>query len=317
MSEVNQEIKYVDSVRGGKNLILRGELTESSVEAIIEGEYRTLILDTGFWPDLRVLVENRKKIVELWIREQHLDWSAIARLSNLHYLKVDGWFKAPLDFTLLTNLRFLDTYWNDGYEDSLYMLPCLEVVQLRGWKEPDCRKLGNLPSLKFFQCIDAGRLESLQGIGSCSALQWLCIDGAKKLTEISALRKLKNLRHLELANCKRITDIEQLKEVLSLRQLRLINCGDLTSIRWIKKNANLELFATAEKIEDGDLSVLLEMPSLKGIGVRNAKNHSHNMEEIQEVLDQKWGKRSGDKCSEWTPLPFGQRRVISNGRDDN
>jgi hypothetical protein len=69
-------------------------------------------------------------------------------------------------------------------------------------------------------------------------------------------------------------------------RLKAANCGDIASLAPLRGLDQLEEFFAWEstKVLDGDLSVLLELPRLRAIGMRDRREYRPRVSEIEEAL---------------------------------
>ena len=85
-------------------------------------DFTGLILDSGDWSDLTFLQPVSDRIEELRIDTELCDWPFISNLENLKYLAINGHFDVSWRFSGFKRLIWLDSYWNDGYDDSIFQL---------------------------------------------------------------------------------------------------------------------------------------------------------------------------------------------------
>jgi hypothetical protein len=113
--------------------------------------------------------------------------------------------------------------------------------------------------VEFLGLYQQAALAELRDLPPC--LRVLAIEGANKLGALPALPS-------------------------SLTRLKVANCGDIASLAPLRGLDQLEeLFAwESTKVLDGDLSVLLELPRLRAIGMRDRREYRPRVAEIERAL---------------------------------
>lgn len=182
-------------------------------------------------------------------------------------LKVD--FKMKGSQLQLTNQEYLTTWYQNDKVNALSLIPAsdkLLYLEINWCNLENFQGIEKYPNLKRLELHYCTKLISDQGIlPLANTLEWLHINQSKKLEEV--------------------TEFDRLKE---LRVLCLNNCGPIPSIDFIRKLPNLIDFRFVDtNILDGDLTPLIEHPSLRNTGFLNKRHYNYSSEKIEELLDQK------------------------------
>jgi internalin A len=221
-------------------------------------------------PSLRGLVLNGGGVRDL---------SPVQRLTGLETLTLNtpAKPKLPLDFTAFAALKTLRMYWNPGFE-SVSDCASLESLFVFGPPDADLARFGRLPRLRRLELSQGRRLTTTAGVG----------DGVEflGLYQQAALEELvlpPGLRVLAIEGAKRLGAIVT---VPTLERLKVANCGDIASLAPLRGLDRLEEFLAWEstRVLDGDLSVLLELPRLRVLGMRDRREYRPRVSEIEEAL---------------------------------
>jgi internalin A len=185
--------------------------------------------------------------------------------------------RLDLDFTAFGSLRTLRMYWNPGFA-SVFGCATLESLFVFGPPDADLTRFGTLPRLRRLELSQGRRLTSTAGVGGNVRFLGLYQQGA-----LSALAELPALDVLAIEGCKQLGE---LVTVPTLRSLKVANCGDIASLAPMRGLERLEEFFAWEstRVLDGDLSVLLELPRLRTIGMRDRREYRPRVAEIEEAL---------------------------------
>jgi hypothetical protein len=94
------------------------------------------------------------------------------------------------------------------------------------------------------------------------------------------------LQVVDFDHCQNIQDLNEISKCKTIVKLHLNYLGRLQSLRFLKPCNSIDMLAFAgTDIQDGDLSVLLEMPNLKRVGFLENSQYSHTPEQIREYLN--------------------------------
>ena len=223
-------------------------------------------------PALRGLVLNAGEVRDL---------SAVEALSGLETLTLNtpSKPKMPLDFGSLPSLRVLRMYWNAGFE-SVFGCDSLESLFVFSPPDPDLSRFGTLPALRRLELSMGRKLVSTQGVGELDFLG-LYSQGA-----LAELRDLPDLSVLAIETAKKLDAIDAVAGCRSLRRLDIADVGDIASLKPVAGLDALEEIGAwgSTRILDPDLSVLLDLPRLCRLRLRDRLEYRPRVSEIEAAL---------------------------------
>jgi internalin A len=224
-------------------------------------------------PSLRGLVLNAGEARDL---------GAVSQLHGLETLTLNTASKPrmDLDFTAFAHLRTLRMYWNAGFE-SVFACTSLESLFVFGPPDADLARFGALPALRRLELSQGRKLTSTAGVGAGIEFLGLYMQGAlKSLDGLPA-----GLTVLAVEGSKQLAALPAALPP-GLTRLKVANCGDLATLAPLRGLDQLQEFFAWEstKVLDGDLSVLLELPCLRSIGMRDRREYRPRVPEIEEAL---------------------------------
>jgi hypothetical protein len=221
-------------------------------------------------PGLRGLVLNAGEVRSL---------AAVESLRGLETLTLNTPSKPrmELDFGAFPALRTLRMYWNPGFE-SVFAAASLESLFVFGPPDPDLRRFGALRGLRRLELSQGRTLASTAGVGA--GVRFL------GLYQQAALTDLADLPALVVLAIEGSKKLGELVTVPTLRRLKVANCGDIASLAPLRGLDELEEFLAWEstRVLDGDLSVLLELPKLRVLGMRDRREYRPRVPEIEAAL---------------------------------
>lgn len=222
-------------------------------------------------PSLRGLVLNAGEVRDL---------SPVQGLGALETLTLNTPSKPrlELDFTAFAGLTTLRMYWNPGLA-SVFASPSLRSLFVFGPPDADLARFGALPALRRLEVSQGRKLVSTAGVG---AVDFLGLYQQAALEDLSALPA--GLRVLAIEGSKKLGALPALPP--GLTRLKVANCGDIASLQPLAGLLELEEFFAWEstRVLDGDLSVLLALPRLKQIGMRDRREYTPRVSEIEDAL---------------------------------
>jgi len=273
----------------GRTLVVTGRWTPEASAAVERPDVDGLSLnyargyaepDLSFiepWPIRRLVVLDRSVT----------DLTSLARLgSTLERLSLQAAPGASLDLALLPHLVSLGADW-DVIADTFYAPEYLGKVVIRDYAEADLEALAVQPSLQDIQLKPASKLETLEGAESFPTLTTLKIVEARNLRDIETLGAVaKTLRDLTFESCLDLYEIEAIAALTELRFLGIEDCGRIATINPLAELTRLEcLYAWGStRVEDGDLSPLLQLASLKEIRMRDRREYQPSLEAVKVKL---------------------------------
>lgn len=216
------------------------------------------------------------------------DLSAVEQLTELESLTLNTVSRPrmTLDFKAFPNLRHLGVYWNPGF-DSIFECQRLETLYVFGPPDPDLERFGSLTTLRRLEVSQGRRLTTTRGVERLSELRFLGLYSQSSLSSLTGVGELGNLEHLEIEGCRRIEEIGEVAALRSLTSLMLNNCGDIDTLRPLERLAGLERFLAWEStnVRDGDLEVLLRLPRLREIAMKERRTYSPSVAQVEAALD--------------------------------
>jgi len=288
MSDLQDPFRVVKTLDGRIGLIIKWRVTKQAKNFIAKNKFDYLHLgctDPGGMEDLGFLVDHKEKILDLSIHNDEIDWDIINQLTSIRALELGGWFNCRgLDFRKLPSLAYLESYWNDGYEESLTNLKYLQCLKLVGCRLKSFSSFGRMPKLQYVSIYRATTPESLAGFELFPQLKHLHIQACSKLREIQALTACKKLQYLEIINCNRLNNGASISNIDKLSHLILI--GKFNSVDWLKNMKHLYTLRMNCKLDDGNLDFLYKMKNLKFIDYNNKKNYTVKVKDIQKHLEE-------------------------------
>lgn len=229
-------------------------------------------------PSLRGLVLNAGEVRDL---------SPIQALGALETLTLNTPSKPrmELDFKAFGALETLRMYWNPGFE-SVFACESLRSLWMFGPPDADLARFGALPSLRRLELSQGRKLVSTAGVGD---LEFLGLYQQAALEDFSGLPA--ELRVLAIEGSKKLSTLDAVGPLTKLTRLKVANCGDLASLKPLTGLIELEEFFAWEstRVLDGDLSVLLELPRLHQIGMRDRREYRPRVPEVEEALQARRG----------------------------
>ena len=241
------------------NLIVRGRLTKSIKDQIKTLGFGRLVLDHGSWPDLGAF--NEKGIHTLHVFGEDIDWDSINSWESIRVLVVHGEQVPRLSLSLLKRLQLLSFPWSDQTAGQLSSDSSVEALKITG-SIASLIELPGLNRLKSIQVVQSKKLKRLDGISQFQSLAYAEFGRCPQLVDGLDLEKCKSLEVLKIIQCRSFSDIMSVSVTPGLRELTL-DIGEISSLRELGHSKSIELLRFVANVLDGDMSFLLEMPSLR------------------------------------------------------
>jgi hypothetical protein len=253
----------MDRPNGGRTLGYKS-LDISFLERLESVEINILITDPDRYGHLEPLY-SLQRLKNLAITKESSSFSATKlKSTHLAYLRAVKLNEKtlPLSDNKLTELTLLE--FNGSYRDISHF--------------PD---YPNLKKITF----NSGNILNLNGLEKYISLREFHGHNLETLKSISALA-LMQLQVVDFDHCQNIQDLNEISKCKTIVKLHLNYLGRLQSLRFLKPCNSIDMLAFAgTDIQDGDLSVLLEMPNLKRVGFLENSQYSHTPEQIREYLN--------------------------------
>lgn len=208
------------------------------------------------------------------------DLTFLKEFSYIERLAIGTDDVGPLDLTVLPNLREL-TFTSHAKTVGLNKLARLRILVV--FKLPGKNLVGALPDGLEDLTIRQSRIESLDGIEALKNLKRCELSFMPKLIDISALGSMdESLREIEMKSARHISSYEALGRLSNLTILVLEGCAEISDIHWLRSLTSLQRFVfLGTRIQDGDLSIVFNMPNLKAVYGGHLKHYRPSMKEIE------------------------------------
>jgi len=171
----------------------------------------------------------------------------------------------------LAKEEYLTTWYLNQKDHALDFLPAsdrLLYLELNWSNLQDFHHIGKFSNLKRLELHYCTKLKSDQGISEL-------VD---------------SLEHLHIQQSKKLEGILEIGQLKNLKVLRLNDCGTIDSLSFIKGLPNLiDLRFVGTNILDGDVTPIIDHPSLRGAGFLNKRNYNYTAEKINSILSLKGG----------------------------
>lgn len=261
-------------------------------------------------PDLSALA-GFGRLEALYLRSalSTIDFSRMRSLDTL------GYSGDPPDFGNLDLAPSLKTLGLTGCElrdlDALRRLRRLEAFRIR---EAPLRSLEGIEGLRSLRRLVLGQLplESLDGLRHASELTEvhlaflrissiaeltqllrltkLSVSSCRKVRDLARIRELVGLEELDLRSMKPLPPIEFLAPLKKIKSLRLEGVGKIASLEFLRGFRQLEVFTPFDTtVEDGNMSVLLELPALREVRYAERRHYRPRRDEVEAAVAKRQG----------------------------
>jgi len=139
-----------------------------------------------------------------------------------------------------------------------------------------------IESAEYLHLIQSG-IRSFEGIARLGRIKRLEVHYCLKLETGSGLLEISDsLQWLHINQSKKFIFTEDLYQLKALKVLCLNNCGPIQSLKFILDFPNLLDFRFVDtNVVDGDLTPLLEHPSLVSVGFLDKKHYNCRNSEVE------------------------------------
>jgi hypothetical protein len=149
--------------------------------------------------------------------------------------------------------------------------------------------------LLYLELVSAN-IKDFRAIERFSTLKRLETQYCLKLESDAGLSFLRHsIEILHINQSKKMNSINEISQLSELRVLRLNSCGALANIQFIKKLPKLLDFRFVNtNVLDGDLTPIIEHPTLISVGFFNKRHYNYTSEKIDETLSSKSSRDNKD-----------------------
>ena len=198
--------------------------------------------------------------------EKDFDFSPLYTMPEIRSLTVQNVYgqrneyMGIIDYSKISGLIDLFIRVNKGVINfnKLEQLKSLRVSSFKGEKR-DLSDLFISKELDTLEMIQCG-IQSLNGIETSKKMQCLYLSNNRSLSNIYALSQVRRtLKTLRIVNCPKITDFSVLEELEGLELLELSGNNTLPSLKFLEKMKSLKTFIFSTNVEDGDLSLCMNL----------------------------------------------------------
>ncbi|MGY3188068.1 hypothetical protein ACVWXS_002773 [Lysinibacillus sp. TE18511] len=247
---------------------------------------KAFVDDVDFKCDLDLAPLKDKKFIKHLAINNNFKLKSVANIEALYSLVNMIDFRVslqiPIDFSRLKQLEELYLF-NSCYE-NLETLTNLKSLYIFGYSKQNCHELRTLKELVYLRLSGSKKLESLEGVEDLENLETCWLAKNNCLSEANSISKLSRLEWLHVEGCKNLMDYSFLNDNGSIKKLLI---SDLASLEFVKTMSALETI-NFWNCKSGDLTPLLECPTLKEVSFHPQKKHySHKRDTINNLLKNK------------------------------
>jgi hypothetical protein len=150
-------------------------------------------------------------------------------------------------------------------------------------------RLPSLDKLLYLELNFANILD-FNGIGKLPNLKKLEMHYCTKLeSDVGTFELANTIEYLYIHHSKKLSSVSEITKLSKLKGLRLIACGPLENIKFIRELPNLIDFRFVDtNVLDGDLTPLIEHPTLRSAGFLNKRHYNYTVEKMNLILNAKF-----------------------------
>jgi Leucine-rich repeat (LRR) protein len=252
-------------IRNGEIIVAKGRPDAKLVRRIARAERPQLVVNSalGFeGEDLDFLQEVGPHLVSLEVSGSFSSDVGIENCVNLEELNLNTDCRRKIDWKALPALRHLFVY-SERMNSTFGALGHLLSAHVYGAGDAEIRSFAELHSLQkltLSSCKASSLPEELAG----DRLTALAVRRAPRLDNFSTISRFVNLESLTIVQCSRLAEIDFVASLGRLRSLNISENGKIRSLQPMVSCKDLETlyFYGSTTVEDGDLSVLDQLPHL-------------------------------------------------------
>jgi internalin A len=173
--------------------------------------------------------------------------------------------------------------------DGIEALPALRKLTLLQVPLRTLDRIQHAVELRELRVFLLPRLESIAALAKLKQLSSLSLERVRKIRDLSTVGEIASLEDLHLESLPMPSSLDFIGQLARLKKLKLKLSGRIPSLRLVLALKQLEVLHLGQKliVDDGDLSVLLEMPALETAVFWDRSPYSHRREEIRAALEVK------------------------------
>ncbi|ARN20017.1 hypothetical protein [Piscinibacter gummiphilus] len=280
--EGGQSTLYVDArhAQACAELWRGGEFTTIAVNENENPELKSLDFLEAFFPVARLHVMLSRRVDLSILESASLEW----------FFSNDG-FNSLNDLSKFPDLEILAQGWKRTFDPS-GAGPSLRRLALTGFRPEDggLGEMTHLHQLSHLSLLTTSVI-SLDGLQAMPSLLSASFCSAPKLRDISALGDMRNLEVLQFEACKSLEGVADAVRSPALRELECTKCSALSSLSFIRELPALETFLFPDTdVIDGDMSPMLDHPSLNRVLFTKKKHFSMSYLDVMSHLRQRKGE---------------------------
>ncbi|WP_368505022.1 hypothetical protein AB3N04_05070 [Alkalihalophilus sp. As8PL] len=167
----------------------------------------------------------------------------------------------------------------------------LEYLTLWHYKQNKLGSFNEIPNTLRYLELNWANIRDFMGIEKLTKLKRLELHYCTKLEKDDGLATAAgNLEYLHINQSKKFIPTNELYSLKHLRVLCLNACGSLESLSFLNKFPNLIDFRFVNtNVLDGDLSPIVEHPTIRSAGFLNKKHYNIPAEKMATLLEEKNG----------------------------
>ena len=189
------------------------------------------------------------------------------------------------------DLARFDALWDVGADwgqvkHSIGAASGLRRLFAGNYTEVDLTALAGCAALQHVVLKDRPQVRSLDGVGELGELHHLGVYAAPRLCDLSALCDFDSLRELHVEACSSIGALEAVSCHRGLTMLNVSDCGEIESLRPVARCEGLEVLWLygSTRIVDNDLSILMRLPRLVELRMRNRRDYRPSVAAIHDAI---------------------------------
>jgi internalin A len=279
----------IEETPQGQTLVVTGAWSGQAQALVESGDVAGLVLNYA-----RGFKEPSLDFLEPWplrgldvLDRTITDLTPIARLGEtLEDLAIQAAPHTSIDLGSLPRLRSIAALW-ETVEATFHGPDDLREVVLIDYHEANLSPIAIQPAITRVVIKGAPILETLDGAEAFARLGVLRVGDARELGDLSALGGTRgSLIELKFETCLGISSLDELATLANLRVLGISDCGRIASLHPIADMSRLEtLYAWGStRIEDGDLTPLLALASLREVRMRDRRDYEPPLASVREAL---------------------------------